>query len=154
MASFPDFVDVNGAWDEICARLYEHFERTFKCVPRRTINGKPLVFDGRVIDSNLEEGFWHVVTAGKGENRLYDPDRARRICWIADILDGKIAGVSRWVTVEGDGTRKLYYWLEQNQYVIIFAEKPKVVVLVTAFCVNQPWTERDLGKRRASGEAF
>ncbi len=150
----PAHIEVNGGWDEVKARLYGHFEQVFKANPRLMIRGKPLVYDTRVIDSDCEEGFWHVVTRGKGDDRLFDPDRARRLCWVGIMLDGSAPGLSRWSYQEGDGTTKLYFWLEAEQYVVILAEKPKVVSLVTAFYASIRWVKADLLKKRAKGQAF
>ncbi len=150
----PVFVNTNGDWGVICASLYQHFESCFKRSPPRQIRGKLLVFDTRKINSTMEEGFWHVVTIGTGEDRLLDPDRARRVCWIAPILDGTAPGLSKWAYQEGNGVTKLYFWLESEHYVVILAEKTRVVSLVTAFYVNKTWLEKDLVKRRATGTTF
>lgn len=150
----PDFVDTNGAWEEVLDRLYSVFTSIFKQQPRRKVLGKSLIFDERTIDSDLEEGFWHVITKGKGEDRILDTERARRLSWISDMLDGVAEGLSRWKYQEGDGTNKLYYWLEDERYVLILAERKSVISLVTAFYVDQPWLESDLKKRRAKGQAF
>ena len=70
------------------------------------------------------------------------------------MLEGTAPGLSRWRYVEGDGTEKIYFWLEEEGYVLILAEKATVVVLVTAFFVSQDWTEKDLKKRRRNGVPF
>jgi hypothetical protein len=147
----PVYIDVNGDWETIKVRLYSHFEQIFKINPRLRVKGKPLVYDNRIIDSNYEEGFWHVVTKGNGENRLFDPDRARRLCWLGRMLDGSAPGLSKWSYQEGDGTTKLYFWLEKEEYVLILAEKHKVVFLVTAYHANAHWKKADLTKKRAKG---
>jgi hypothetical protein len=51
------------------------------------------------------------------------------------LLDGNLDGVSRWATAEGDGTIKLYFWIEAEDFVLILAEKPKVVALVSSLVV-------------------
>lgn len=150
----PDLIETNGEWPDVCARLYARFCEIFKCVPRKTVIGKPLVFDERRLDSDKEEGFWHVVTKGKGENRLFDSRRARRIGWLEMILDGTAPGVSRFSYLEGDGTKKLYFWIEEEDYVLILAERDSVVVLVTAYYVEHEWTRKDFRKKRAKGQSF
>lgn len=150
----PAHINVNGNWDDVRARLYVYFEKVFKAKPPPKVRGKTLVHDRRVIDSDCEEGFWHVVTKGKGDNRLFDPDRARRLCWIECMLDGSAPGLSTWSYQEGDGTTKLYFWLEAEEYVVILAEKPNVVSLVTAFHVSAPYMKKDLTKKRSKGQAF
>jgi hypothetical protein len=152
--ALPPPIDTNGEWGETCSRLYSHFEAIFKSNPRRMIRGKPLVFDKRILEGEYEEGFWHVITVGKGEDRLFDPERARRLSWLAAMLDRTAPNLTCWEYKEGDGSTKLYYWLEQDRYVLILSEKPKIVALVTAFYIAKPWLEKDLDKRRKAGNAF
>lgn len=154
MCALPAHVDVNGAWNDILARLYAHFDECFNCDPKPRVCGKPIVYDPRKIDDGKEEGFWHVVTRGKGEDRLFDTERARRICWIKPLLENQIQGVSRFAYTEGNGTVKLYFWIEQEDYVLILAERPRVVSLVTAFFIDQQWLKDDLAKRKAKGTPF
>lgn len=150
--SLPPMINTNGGWEEIIARLDVEFGRVFRCNPRRRFEGKPLVYNSSVRDGDIEEGVWHVIA--KGDPRLFDPDRARRLSWIECMLDGSAPGLSRWRYIEGDGTVKIYLWLEEESYVVILAEKERVVVLVTAFYVSQNWTFRDLEKRRRKGQGF
>lgn len=148
----PPMIDTNGSWDDIIARLEAEFARVFRSNPRRRFEGKTLVYNSSVLDGDIEEGVWHVIA--KGDPRLFDPDRARRLSWIECMLDGTAPGLSRWRYIEGDGTVKIYLWLEAESYVVILAEKERVVVLVTAFYVSQNWTAKDLEKRRCKGQAF
>lgn len=152
--ALPAFVSLDGDWSETCARLYIHFEGVFKQNPRRRINNKPLVFDSRILDGEYEESFWHIITTGKGDDRLLDPERARRVCWIEHVLNRTAPGLTCWSFQEGDGASKLYYWLEAEKYVLILVEKPRVVALVTAFYVSSSWLETDLRKRREKGTAL
>ena len=145
-------IDTDGAWAEILARLDAEFGRVFRCNPRRRFNGKTIVYNTSVQDGDIEEGVWQVIA--KGKPRLFDPDRARRLSWIESMLEGTAPGLSRWRYIEGDGTEKIYFWLEAEGYVLILAEKATVVVLVTAFFVSQDWTEKDLVKRRQNGVQF
>lgn len=70
------------------------------------------------------------------------------------MLDGTAPGLTRWRYVEGDGTVKIYLWLEAANYVVILAERDHVIALVTAFYVSLSGTKRDLTKRRSKGQAF
>lgn len=150
--ALPPMINTNGNWNDIIARLDAEFARIFRCNPRRRFNGKVIVYNTSVKEGDIEEGVWHVIA--KGDPRLFDPDRARRLSWVESMLDGTAQGLSRWRYVEGDGTVKIYLWLEAEQYVVILAEKDHVVVLVTAFHVSVAWTAKDLEKRRSKGQAF
>lgn len=148
----PPMIDTNGSWADIIAKLDAEFARVFRCNPRRRLEGKPLVYNSSIRDGDIEEGVWHVIA--KGDPRLFDPDRARRLSWIECMLDGTAPGLTRWRYIEGDGTVKIYLWLEAENYVVILAEKDHVIALVTAFYVSMSGTKRDLTKRRSKGQAF
>jgi hypothetical protein len=145
-------IDTNGSWDDIIARLDAEFARVFRSNPRRRFEGKPLVYNSSVRDGDIEEGVWHVIA--KGNPRLFDPDRARRLSWIECMLDGTAPGLTRWRYLEGDGTVKIYLWLEAENYVVILAEKDRVIALVTAYYVSLEWAKNDLARRRGKGQPF
>lgn len=148
----PPMIDTNGNWDDIIARLEAEFAKVFRCNPGRRFEGKPLVYDSSIKDGEIEEGVWHVIA--KGNPRLFDPDRARRLTWIECMLDGTAQGLSRWRYVEGDGSVKIYLWLEVESYVVILVERKRVVALVTAFYVTNAWNVKDLQKKRGNGQIF
>ncbi|MET4127661.1 hypothetical protein [Roseovarius sp. MBR-6] len=145
-------IDTDGNWEDVVSRLDSEFTKVFRCNPRRQFEGKPIVYNSSIKDGDIEEGVWHVIS--KGNPRLFDPERARRLSWIQSMLEGTAQSLSRWRYVEGDGTVKIYLWLEFERYVVILAEKKHVVVLVTAFYVSQAWTIRDLDKKRSKGYVF
>ena len=151
--SLPDQIDTNGAWEDVLERLYQAFSSIFKCQPRKMVDGKPLVFDARCLDDPHEEGFWHIVSKGKGDDRLPDFPRACRITWIDAILDGTAPNLSRWRYVEGSGSTRLYFWLEQHDYVLILQEAPHTMSLVTAYHV-EGYGRKDLERKRRKGVAF
>ncbi|KIC56525.1 hypothetical protein RM53_12075 [Brevundimonas nasdae] len=147
----PDFLVTDGEWQNVCANLYEEFESTFKRPPRLTIKNKLIAFDGRKLDDDKEEGFWHVVSRGKGDDRMFDPSRARRLCWLRSMIQGEAPGVIRFEYHDGK-TNKIYAWLEEEDYVVVLAEKQNVVLLVTAFFIDQAWLRSDLQRRRSKGQ--
>lgn len=147
-------IDTNGEWQDVVTRLYACFREIFYAVPRRLVCGRLLVIDGRCVDDDKEEGFWHVVSRDVAGARIPDPDRARRMPWIADMLDGTAPGLSRWRYTEGSGKVRQYYWLEQESYVLILEEERRVTALVTAFFVDKTWAEEDLARKREKGTPF
>lgn len=151
--TLPTQIDTNGSWEDVQSRLYECFCSTFKRTPPLEVLGKRVVFDTRTIDSDLEEGFWHVVTKGKAEDRLFDPPRARRISWIEALLTSQPEGISRWSDVHSSGATRLYFWLEAENYVVVLQERKNVLGLVTAFYV-EGWGAKDLKKSRNRGTTF
>ena len=152
----PPELDCNGEWDEVRDRLYACFCEIFFCDPLPVIQGRLLTVDGRRLEDNLEEGFWHVISRGPPGQRLPDFNRARRMSWIPSMLDGTAPGLSRWRYPQGSGIQRQYYWLEEDQYVLILEEtkRPRVLALVTAFFVDKAWEARDLTQKRERGEPF
>lgn len=151
----PSFVDVNGEWEDVCSRLYSVFSNTFKPAPLPYLFGKPVAFDKRCLSSDgLEEGFWHVISRNEKGKRIFDPERSRRLSWIDPMLNVKLPQLLRFKYEEGDGTVKYYLWLKEEKYVVIFAERKNVMILVTAFYIDKTWLENDLEKRIKKGTTF
>jgi hypothetical protein len=152
----PPEIDCNGQWEDVRDRLYACFSEIFFANPPLVIQGRLVTIDGRRIDDNLEEGFWHVTSRGDPGNRLPDFERARRMSWIPTMLDGTAPGLIRWRYPQGSGVLRQYYWLPNDRYVLILEEskRPRVLALVTAFYIDKAWEERDLTKKRDRGEPF
>ena len=151
--ALPDQIDTNGEWDSVLEELYSCFRSIFYADPRLLVEGRLLTFDGRCLDDDKEEGFWHIISKGEQGDRLPDYDRARCMPWIPAMLDGSAPGVSRWRYQEGSGAVRQYYWLEEERYVLILEEGRNVTSLVTAYFV-QGWGQKDLERRRAKGKPF
>jgi hypothetical protein len=151
--ALPCQIDTNGEWGDVEQRLYDCFCGVFKRTPPLQVRGKKLVCDSRIIDSNREEGFWHVVTRGRADDRLFDPARARCLPWIEPMLTENLDGLSRWADVHGSGATRLHFWMEAERYVVILQERENVASLVTAFFVED-WGARDLRKSRGRGSLF
>lgn len=150
----PPQIETNGEWPEVLDRLYTNFREIFLAAPRLLAQGKLLEMDGRKLDDDKEEGFWHIVSRGKPGDRLPDFDRARCMPWIPCMLDGTAPGLSRWRHKEGSGAIRQYYWLEAERYVLILEEGRHVNSLVTAFYVDKAYMAKELEKKRARGDAF
>lgn len=148
-----DLINVNGDWNEVSSELFAKFCDTFDAIPPIKLCGKKIVYDSRQEDGFCE-GFWHVVSRGKGENRLFDPRRAERLGWIKEILLGHRGPLTCFKYLEGSGQTKVYLWLEHDDYVVIFSEKKHVMVLVTAFFIDVEFARRDLQKRKRKGQVF
>lgn len=151
--ALPDQIDTDGEWEAVLDQLYQCFCEIFYADPRLLAQGKLLTCDGRCLDDDKEEGFWHIVSKGKPGNRLPDYDRARCLPWIPAMLDGSASGLSRWRYKEGSGAVRQYYWLPEERYVLILEEGRNVTSLVTAYYV-QSWGGEDLERRRSKGVAF
>lgn len=151
--ALPDQIDMNGEWELVLNRLYACFRSIFYAEPRLLVNGRLLALDGRCLDDDKEEGFWHIISEGKKGNRMPDYDRARRMPWIPAMLNVAAPVISRWRYQEGSGEIRQYYWLEAHRYVLILEEGRNVTFLVTAYYVRG-WGHKDLERRRAKGKPF
>lgn len=136
----PPKLELDGSYERLIDLLYSVFERDF-IIYRTIFRGLPVVVDDRKIDSNMEEGFWHVVTRGK-DDRLLDFKRAKRLPWLKPLIEsGPDPDILRWEEDEldrrrGQMVRKYFIWYENGDYLVILKEKPGRYFLATAFHVT------------------
>lgn len=147
---------LKGEFEEIIKKLYSVFNNDFnKC--KRTLNDCPIWWDKRKINSQFEEGFWHLITkAYNGDNdRLINFRRAERIPWcgpsISNVNDGII---KHWEYEEKKYKIRTYIWLEKYDYIIILekrkikSKKNKIVYfLITAYYVEGDSSRRKLRRK-------
>ncbi len=137
--NLPEKLDLDGSFEEIFAALYTVFKADF--IDKRAFyQGLPIVFDNRKVDSEYEEGFWHLVTQGKDE-RIPDFKRAKRIPWIRPIIESQPHDDIRfWMEWDNDkrGRRvqKYYFWYENGSYIVVLKKIPRKYFLTTAFYVT------------------
>jgi hypothetical protein len=160
-ADLPAKIDLDGTYEHLIALLYGVFERDF-IESRAQFHGLPVVFDDRKIDSDFEEGFWHVVTIGKGE-RLIDYKRAKRLPWLRPLIEfGPDPDILCWSEEELDahrGTmvRKHFIWYELGDYLVILKERPRNYFLATAFHVtgernHEYYMKKYSGQKKGTGD--
>lgn len=141
-SSLPPKLELDGSYERLIELLYSVFEHDF-IIYRTTFHGLPVVVDNRKIDSNMEEGFWHVVTRGK-ESRLLDYKRAKRLPWLKPLIESEPdPDILRWEEDDLDRRRGTmihshFIWYEKGDYLIILKEKPGRYFLATAFYVTGP----------------
>ena len=142
------YADYQGNWDNFISAVYDTFSKDFKQSDAR-YEGHKIVYDSR-IEFGKEVGFWHLVQKEniRTRERLPDIRRCERISWPRPIIDySKEASVSVWKKDINRETR-IHIWLEALDYIVVLSEKPKVVVLVTAFCINYESYRRKLRRDR------
>lgn len=137
---FPDKLNLDGEYDYIIANLYSVFEADIKESQIR-FNNMPIVFDNRYVDSVYEEGFWHLVTRGKDQERLLDYKRAKRLPWLKPIIiNHSTQEILKWNEVDTDKrgrlVNKTHIWYRNGKYLVILKEIPRKYFLTTAFYVN------------------
>lgn len=140
-SELPPKLELDGSYAHLISMLYEVFERDF-LQSRANFHGLPVVVDCSKVDSELEEGFWHVITRDDSPGRLLDYKRAKRLPWLRPLIEhAPDPDVFCWTEDELDRRRgqmrkKHYVWYEPGDYLIILKEIPKRYFLATAFHVT------------------
>lgn len=138
--------DFGGDYEKFFATVYEIFERDFKH-SRPNYSGHPLAYDSR-IENGKEVAFWHITSSKDNVTGERVPDfrRCERVAWpkaIVEHSDDKDLKI--WRKGRGRKTRILL-WLEELDYLVVLEERPGVVTLVTAYCIDQDNRRRQLKK--------
>jgi len=138
------FSDYGGVWDRYLDALYNWFKQDF-------IDNKP-VFQGRRLGlkrypmtHGKEATFWHMIQEGEAEDeRTPDFRRCERIRWPKPIIerDGE-PSIRVWRNRRGREDR-VCLWLEQENYLVILADRGEYILPWTAYLVEQPHRQRKL----------
>lgn len=140
------FNDYGGNWDIYLETIYSWFKQDF-------INNKP-VFQGRRLGlkrlpftNGKEATFWHMISEGKEEeNRTPDFRRCERIRWPKPVIEHESdPKVKYWVSVKRNENR-IHLWLEEEDYVVVLADRRGFLLPWTAFFVSWQHTRDKLRK--------
>lgn len=133
--------DFNGEWEKFLAAVYQIFERDFKH-SRPGYLGKSVVHDSK-IENGKEAAFWHLISRDdpRTGNREMDIRRCERVLWPRPIIEHLADNaVSVWKVERKKADRKsqtrVLIWLENLDYLVVLAERPKAMVLITAYCTD------------------
>lgn len=145
--------DFNGDWDKFLAAVYEVFERDFKKSSPR-YEDYPITYDSR-IENGKEAAFWHIIqkTDIKARDKVPDLRRCERIPWPKPMIEHPTdSAVSIWKNERKRPDRKsqtrVLIWLEELDYIVVLAERPREMVLVTAYCTDIKSQRAKLRKER------
>jgi hypothetical protein len=94
-----------------------------------------------------EATFWHMTSTGKVEaDRIPDLRRCERIRWPKPLIENsQDPAVKYWVSMKGHEDR-IHIWLENEDYVVILADRGEYLLPWTAFLVTWEHTRRRLRK--------
>ncbi|MCI0655401.1 MAG: hypothetical protein L0Y39_13165 [Methylococcaceae bacterium] len=153
MSDIPDwlpplvlFSDYDGNWQAYLDAIYECFKQDF-------IDNKP-VFQGRRLglkrhpmSYGKEATFWHMMPEGMEEEiRMPDLRRCERIRWPKPVIEhNDDPKVKYWVSVKHNEDR-IHIWLEEEDYVVVLADRKNFLLPWTAFLVTRDHTRRKLTK--------
>ncbi|MBI9083664.1 MAG: hypothetical protein JEZ11_08695 [Desulfobacterales bacterium] len=151
MSATPDwlpplvlFSDFSGNWDAYLEAIYAFFKQDF-------IDSKPM-FQGRRLGlkrhpmiHGKEATFWHMTSEEMDEqNRTPDFRRCERIRWPKPLIEhSKKPEVKYWVSVKRNEDR-IHIWLEQEDYVVVLADRKGFLLPWTAFLVTREHTRKKL----------
>jgi len=142
------YASYGGNWDKFLSALYDIFLTDFKHLKAK-YEGRTVVYDSR-IEYGKEKAFWHLIQRDDFSTRQKLPDirRCERIPWPKPIIENS---VDTRVSVWGKRIKRevrTHIWLEALDYIVVLSEKPKVVVIVTAYCTDIESQRRKLRKDR------
>lgn len=145
----PDLVlfeDYKGNWDEYLRVLYSYFVNDFiKSKPN--FQGIKLALKKHPIIEGKEATFWHIISEGyKEEDRTPDLRRCERIRWPSPIIGhSEDEYIKLWKNKRNNENR-ICLWIEQEEYLVVLAERKGYILLWTSYMVVQHHRKRKLQK--------
>ena len=141
----PDLIPIDGEFDSVVEKLYKVFFRDFRS-NRPSFQGMQIWWDQKLSEEDrrkYEEGFWHLITKEdqRTGERLISPRRAERIAWCAAIISNhEDPAVRVWKGRKGRKGDRVFLWLHEHDYVVIFKElqmrRGPVMFLLTAYFID------------------
>ena len=138
------FSDFGGDWDAYLDAIYDYFRRDF-------VDSKP-VFQGRrlglkrhPLTHGKEATFWHMIQEGAvEEDRTPDFRRCERIRWPRPIIEHDTDETIKVWENQRRGEKRICLWFEQENYLVILADRGNYILPWTAYLVEQPHRQRKL----------
>jgi hypothetical protein len=136
----------DGNWDAYLDALYHWFKQDF-------VDSKP-VFQGRRLGlkrhpmtHGKEATFWHMIQEGPVEDdHIPNFRRCERIRWPRPIIEHESDdAVKVWRNRRGREER-VCLWFEQENYLVVLADRGNYILPWTAYLVEQPHQQRKLLK--------
>ena len=140
------FEDYGGDWDRYLEALYKYFKKDF--IDRRPLfRGRRLGLKKHPLEKGKEATFWHFISEGSREDdRLPDLRRCERIRWPRPIIENSNETVIKvWENKRGCDKRILF-WLEKQEYLVIVAERRGYLLPWTAYLVTENHRKKKLQK--------
>ena len=145
--------DFDGDWEKFLAVVYHIFERDFK-QSRPSFEGRTVVHDARIEDGK-EAGFWHLTCRYEPQTHAREMDlrRCERVPWPRPMIEHSAdKSLSVWKDERKRPRRprqtRILIWLEALDYLVVLAERPTAMILVTAYCTDIKSQKDKLRKER------
>lgn len=138
------FADHGGDRESYLDAIYDYFKQDF-------VDSKP-VFQGRRLGlkrhpmtHGKEATFWHMIQEGAvEEDRTPDFRRCERIRWPRPIIEYDADKTIKVWPNQRRGEQRICLWFEQENYLVILADRGEYILPWTAYLVEQPHRKRKL----------
>lgn len=138
------FNDYGGDWPSYLDAIYDYFKVDF-------VDNKPM-FQGRrlglkrhPLSQGKEATFWHMIQEGAvEEDRTPDFRRCERIRWPRPIIEHDADNSIKVWSNQRRGEKRICLWFEQENYLVILADRGEYILPWTAYLVEQPHRQRKL----------
>lgn len=153
MASPPDWLPqllllehYGGDWEAYFSELYAVFRSDFVAT-LPTFRGQRLSCKRHPLTEGKEATFWHLISEGKVEaERLPDIRRCERIRWPRAIIEhADDPAIKSWAN-ERQGEQRILLWMEEQEYLVVLADRQKYVLIWTAYTVTRHHQKEKLRK--------
>lgn len=149
IAWLPELIfleDSGGDWDSYLSALYDYFQQDF-IRNKPVFNGTKLGLKKHPVIDEKEATFWHFISEGDvEEDRLPNLRRCERIRWPKPLIDrapayGESDKLKVWKNKRKNETR-INIWLEEENYLVVLAERKGYLLPWTAFCIEREHQKR------------
>ncbi len=138
------FSDYGGDWDSYLDAIFSYFKQDF-------VDSKP-VFRGRrlglkrhPLTHGKEATFWHMIQEGAvEEDRMPGFRRCERIRWPRPIIEHDADEAIKVWPNRRRREQRICLWFEQENYLVILADRGDYILPWTAYLVEQPHRQRKL----------
>ena len=140
------FSDYDGNWDAYLEAIYNYFKHDF-VYNKPVFQGTRLGLKRRPMTQGKEATFWHMIQQGdQEEERTPDFRRCERIRWPKPIIEHDEESIIKIWRNKRKGERRICLWFEQENYLVILADRGTYILPWTAYLVEQPHRQRKLQK--------
>ncbi len=138
------FNDYYGNWDAYLDALYTWFRKDF-VDSKPTFQGKRLGLKRHPMTHGKEATFWHMIQEGKIEDeRTPDFRRCERIRWPRPIIEHDSDPAIKVWRNQRKGKKRVCLWFEQENYLVILADRGQYILPWTAYLLEYPHQQRKL----------
>ena len=138
--------EFGGNWDAYLDAIYAYFKQDF-------IDNNPIFMGRRLglkrypLSYGKEATFWHMVQSGvTEEDRTPDLRRCERIRWPKPIIEHHDDPAIKIWRNQRRRENRVCLWLEQENYLVVLADRGAYILPWTAYLVEKPHMRRKLRK--------